>query len=85
MHVFLIMKFLLTKRLYYHLTRIFNRYNGIFKYINEENKHSLLISNDKRLMNIFFNEKNSSQYDYHLKSSEIDSKNKRFVNCLVCM
>jgi len=69
LHVFFIMKCLLTKRSYYHLTRIFNRYHRKFQYTNQENNYSLFKSNDKRLMNILFHEKNSN----------------RFVNCHVCM
>jgi hypothetical protein len=77
------MKFLLTKRLYYHLTKIFNRYYQKFQYTNEKNNYSLFPSNDKRLINMLFYEKNSSRYYYN--PSDKNPKNKRFVNCHVCM
>ncbi len=75
-HVFLIMKCLLTKRLYYRLTRRFHSYHQPMKCTNQENNRSY----DKRLMNFVFHEKNSSQ------DSNVDTKKKRFViKCLVCM
>jgi hypothetical protein len=88
------MKYTLSKRKYYRLGRIFQRYNEKFNKISlkQEYNHSLVISkksNDDRyffntqLMDLVFYDKNSSQSHYHLlnqsNSSDIDTENTRFV------
>jgi len=60
------MKFLLTKRSYSSLARIFNYYNQLFQY-----KNSGFILNDERSTNLFLYEKNPSEH--------YSDKNKRFV------
>lgn len=73
------MKFLLTKRFYDRLTRIFNFYNENIQY--QDKNQSVLILNDKRLMNLLFYEKGSSHRHYYSNNSDIDPRKRRFVRC----
>ncbi len=77
------MKFLLTKRFYYRLTRIFNSYNRKIQY--QEKNQSVLVLDDKRLMNLLFYEKNSSRNHYYSKNSDLDPRKERFVRYRICL
>jgi hypothetical protein len=86
----MIMKCTLTKRSYYRMAKRFHRYNDILKiyYFNKisfEYKHLPNYSNifktispkKRRLMNLVFYEKNSSQHHY-------ESSSQGFVIYLIC-